>query len=462
MEASNQTSEEQHRKPSASDMKKFVIFSALGVLLFLVPIPFNGSWNIPITFLIDLLKEAVSDWILYPVMIIVIITAIMGVVLYVFKPKIADKYPILKEIFLTTPVYIISNIIGAIVIVMYTFNIGPEMIIGPDTGELMIGLATDLVSILAIISFTMPLLTYFGIMEFIGILISDYVRPLFKLPGRAAINIIVAWVGAPTASVLFTEQMYETGQYTQRETANVMMNFCVVSVPFMYLMTDIIGIPQYYVLFYLLVTIAAVIIAFILSRVWPFTKFPDTYSENADSIAATETVPAGFTKMEYAKILAGNKASKATLKDCLNDGLRMFMSVNVSLAPIIIAWGTIALIIVEYTSIFNVLSYPFGFLLDILGVEAAYEVAPATIVGFADMFIPILLMSTVENVATKFIVGGASLLQIIYLTETGAIMIKSDLDIGFFDILIVFLERTLLALPIMAALTYFIQLIGVL
>lgn len=345
---------------------------------------------------------------------------------------------------------------------MYTLNIGPDMIIGPDTGEMMIGLAIDLFSILAIISFAMPLLTHFGIMEFIGILISDYVRPLFKLPGRAAIIIIVAWVGAPTASVLFTEQMYETGQYTQRETANVMMNFCVVSVPFMYLMTDIMGMPEYYVLFYLLVTIAGIVIAFILARVWPFTKFPNTYSEKVGNQAATETVRAGLTKMEYAKILASNKASEATLKDCLNDGLRMFTSVNVSLAPIIIAWGTIALIIVEYTAIFDVLAYPFGVLLDILGVEGAYEVAPATIVGFADMFIPILLLSSVESVATKFIVGGASLLQIIYLTETGAIMIKSDLDVGFFDILIVFLERTLLALPIMAALTYFVQIIGLL
>lgn len=448
------------RQPTSGDMKKFVLFSALGILLFLVPIPINGQWNIPITFAIDFVESLIADWILYPVMIVVVFTAIMGLIIYLFKPKFVANSPTLKSLFETTPVYVVSNIIGAIIIVMYTFNIGPQMIISEDTGGMMIGLAISLVSVLAIISFTMPLLTYFGIMEFIGILISDYVRPLFKLPGRSAINIIVSWVGAPTPSVLFTKQMYETGQYTQRETANVMMNFCVVSIPFMYLMTELMNIQEYYVIFYITVTLAGIIIAIILARVWPFTKFPDTYSEKSGNQAVEETVPAGYTKLEYAKILAGNKASEATLKDCLKDGLDMFMSVNVSLAPIIIAWGTIALIIVEYTPIFNILSYPFGVILQLLGVPGAFEVAPATIVGFADMFIPILLLSSVDSVITKFIVGGASLLQIIYLTETGAIMIQSDLDVGFWDILIVFLERTLLALPIMAALTYFIQWIG--
>lgn len=448
------------KPPSSTDMKKFVIFSAIGIFLFLVPIPIGGQWNIPITFAIDFLEELISGWVLYPVTLVVVTTAIMSLYLYVAKPTFAEKYPIFKELFETTPVYIVSNFIGAAIIVMYTFDFGPEMIIGEDTGGLMIGLAVSLVSVLAIISFTMPLLTYFGIMEFIGILISDYVRPLFKLPGRSAINIIVAWVGAPTASVLFTKQMYDTGQYTERETANIMMNFCVVSIPFMYLMTELMNIQQYYVPFYIVVTLAGIIIAFVLARVWPFTKFPDTYSPQTGNKTLAETVPEGYTKLEYAKILAGNKAGEATLKDCLHDGLMMFMSVNVSLAPIIIAWGTIALIIVEYTGFFNILSYPFGVILDVLGVEGAYQVAPATIVGFADMFIPILLLSSVESVATKFIVGGASLLQIIYLTETGAIMIQSDLDVNFFDILIVFLQRTLLALPIMAVFTYLLQAIG--
>lgn len=127
----------------------------------------------------------------------------------------------------------------------------------------------------------------------------------------------------------------------------------------------------------------------------------------------------------------------------------MFLSVIFSLSPIIIAWGTIALILVEYTPIFDIISYPMGWYMNLFGIEHAFEAAPATLTGFADMFIPPLMLAPLESAATRFIVGGATLLQLIYMTETGAIMIQSDVPIGFKEVLIVFIQRTLLAIPLM-------------
>ena len=75
------------------------------------------------------------------------------------------------------------------------------------------------------------------------------------------------------------------------------------------------------------------------------------------------------------------------------------------LIPIVIAWGTVALIVATYTPVFNIISYPMGLYLDVLGVEEAFAVAPATLVGFTDMFIPALLMGGIVSVKTKFIVA---------------------------------------------------------
>ncbi len=53
----------------------------------------------------------------------------------------------------------------------------------------------------------------------------------------------------------------------------------------------------------------------------------------------------------------------------------------------------------------------------------------------------------------KFILGSAFgimmfLVQIIYLTEVGTIVIKSEIPLNFWKLLIIFMERTLIAIPL--------------
>ena len=78
----------------------------------------------------------------------------------------------------------------------------------------------------------------------------------------------------------------------------------------------------------------------------------------------------------------------------------------------------------------------------------AFEAAPATIVGFADMFIPAILLTGITSMKTKFVVGVLSLVQIIYMTEVGTIMLTSKIPVKFKDLVIIFLEKTIIALPI--------------
>ena len=89
-----------------------------------------------------------------------------------------------------------------------------------------------------------------------------------------------------------------------------------------------------------------------------------------------------------------------------------------------------------------------GMYLQALGVPESFAAAPATLVGFTDMFIPALLSVGLTSVKTKFVVGVLSLVQIIYLTEVGTIIIKSEIPLNFWKLLVVFLERTLVAIPL--------------
>lgn len=118
------------------------------------------------------------------------------------------------------------------------------------------------------------------------------------------------------------------------------------------------------------------------------------------------------------------------------------------LIPIVVSWGTIALIIATYTPFFKWISYPMALYLKVLGVPEAFAAAPATLVGFTDMFIPALLAVGLTSVKTKFVIGVLSLVQIIYLTEVGTIIIKSEIPLNFWKLLVIFLERTIIAIPL--------------
>ena len=89
-----------------------------------------------------------------------------------------------------------------------------------------------------------------------------------------------------------------------------------------------------------------------------------------------------------------------------------------------------------------------GLYLKLLGVPEAFAAAPATLVGFTDMFIPALLSVGLTSVKTKFVIGVLSLVQIIYLTVVGTIIIKSEIPLNFWKLLVIFLERTIVALPL--------------
>ena len=49
-----------------------------------------------------------------------------------------------------------------------------------------------------------------------------------------------------------------------------------------------------------------------------------------------------------------------------------------------------------------------------------------------------------------------SLIQIIYIAEVGAVILQSDLGIDFKKLFLVFLERTILALPVIVLVSNFI------
>lgn len=444
--------EDNQSKVNMKNLMKFIIGSGFGVLMFLVPVSQGESFTTLISYVTDFIKDLLGGSLSYIIMGLIIFSAVMSTIDYIFKPDFIRKNENMKKAFSTSLLYLISKIIGAIVTVMVVFNIGPEMIISIDTGGTMVSLCGTLFCIVFSLSFILPFLTDCGIMEFLGVVLKPVVRPLFKVPGRASVDLMASWFGASNAAVILTREQYMNGFYTKREAGYITTNFSIVSIPFCLLVAETLGISKLFPAFYLVICVVGIILAVIMCRIPPISSLPDTYHEKSGR-QINEEIPSDKGLLAYAIELSCVRAEKFTAKTVGIGGMHVVIGMLFDLIPIVIAWGTIGLIVVNFTPIFNWISYPMGVYMNLLGVEDAFAAAPATLVGFADMFIPALLLSSCEFVKTKFIVGVLSLVQIIYLTEVGVIIMKSEIPLNLWKLFIIFIERTIIALPIIVLLT---------
>ena len=375
----------------------------------------------------------------------------MSLIDHFFKPDFIRKNHYMTKAFTTTPLYLVSKVIGAVFACMVVFGAGPEIVTSADTGATIIDLCGTLFCIVVAFSFILPFLTDCGIMEFLGVLLRPVVRPLFHVPGRASVDLMASWFGASNAAVILTREQYMKGFYTKREAGYIMTNFSIVSIPFCLMVANTVGIDNLFPAFYLCICIVGIILAVIIARIPPIRTIPNTYKEEVGN-QLSEDVPQEKGIFAYAVELSCKRAEKFSIRSVASSGFEVVVGMLFDLIPIVVSWGTVALIIATYTPVFEWLSYPMGMYLQLFGVEEAFAAAPATLVGFTDMFIPALLITGLTSVKTKFIIGVLSLIQIIYLTEVGTIIIKSEVPLNLWKLFLIFLERTIIAIPVIVLL----------
>ncbi|GAA0121011.1 MAG: YjiH family protein [Clostridium argentinense] len=443
------------RKYSSIDLLRFIIPSLIGVLFFMTPIVYKGDITIPVA----ILSKSVLNYfveILPLVMTGIICVTVTGTILTkIFKPEFILKNSFLNALFNLSPVWFITRILGMIFAVCTAFKIGPEMIWSENTGGLLLySLLPILFSVFLFAGLFLPLLLNFGLLEFFGTLLTKIMRPIFKLPGRSSIDCIASWLGDGTIGVLLTSKQYEDGFYTKREAAVIGTTFSAVSITFSLVVISQVNLGHLFVPFYLTVSFAGIVAAIITPRIPPLSRKPDTYyNDNKQNIK--EDIPQGFTPFQWGLKQAVEKASKNSgAAGVLIEGIKNVLDMWMGVIPVVMAIGTLALIIAEYTPIFKILGLPFTPLLELLRVPEAKEASQTLIVGFADMFLPTVIGSTIKSELTRFVIACISVTQLIYMSEVGGLLIGSKIPVSIKDLIIIFIERTLITLPIIVMIAH--------
>lgn len=446
-------------------MLRFLVPSIIGIILFMIPVKHNDEWTILVKILADAIAGQIGDFLPILCVIIVTISAVMSV-FALSKPKFIKDSPLLDETFSTTPVWVAIRVIGAIFVWLTYLGVsaGEEdtgfihMITeGGAGGFVLADLLTVLVIIFAIAGLLLPLLLDFGLLEFVGALLTKVMRPLFKIPGRAAVDCFTSWVGDGTLGVMLTCNQYEGGYYSAREASIIATTFSAVSITFSIVVLAQVDLMQYFGVYYLIICLVGIACAIIVPRIPPLSLKKDDYL--VEGKALPEDIPAKYnSSVEYGLDLALDRvAQHKGAGEFIQNGLKNMLGMWFGVMPVVMAIGTFALLLANNTPIFAILGKPFLPLLNLLQVPEAAAASETMIVGFTDMFTPAIIAAEgVADPMTKFIIAVISVTQLIYLSEVGGLILGSKLPVNLLDLFLIFLERTIISLLIVAPLAHMI------
>ncbi len=452
-------------KKNGNLMAKFLVPSIIGIILFMIPVKFDGNWTIVVKILADIISGAISG--ILPILCVLIIT--VSAVLSLFglaKPKFLTENSVLNDTFVTTPFWTVLRVLGAI-FVWITYIVGIKglkvggiigaIADGGNGGFILGDLLTMLVIIFLIAALLLPLLLDFGLLEYIGALLTKVMRPLFKIPGRAAVDCFTSWIGDGTLGVMLTCNQYEEGYYSTREASIIATTFSAVSITFSIAVLAQVDLMDYFGVYYGIICLIGVVCAIIVPRIPPLSLKKDTYL--VEGRAMPESIPEGYKSYsDYGLDLALKRvAEHKGIGEFFKNGMKNAIGMWFGVLPTVMAIGTVALVIANGTTFFEVIGTPFKYLLELLQVPEAAAASKTMIVGFTDMFTPaIIAAGTIESAMTKFIVAVVSVTQLIYLSEVGGLILGSKLPVNIFELFVIFLERTIISLVIVCPLAHLI------
>ena len=430
------------------NLLKFLIFSGIGIWAFFIPMSIGGNSGVPMVLLINavkaLLGPTVMNW------LVLLVCAVLSVTFTL--SRIQKEGPLkkfhAKDGWGTGILSYLSLVFAGMVI----FGVGPGQILDAEVGGQAISLAGSTLFTVTIAGWLVTFLIEFGILEFIGTLMEPIMRKVFKLPGQSAVTAVSAFVAAPAVGVFMTNRLYNDNVYTEKEACCVATNFSVVSLGFFALLVSITDTVYMYGKVVLTSLIVVFILAAIVIRIPPLSRKKDRYCNGVDQTPEMRK-SARYSRETGKKAVAAatTKASK-TSDSVFATAVPDVLSFAVKIVSFVQAIAVIALFISTYTPFFKWIGMPMVPYLELMQLPDAQAIAPATLVGIAEIALPVMTIAgqAIAPMSIFFVIV-LSTVQIIFFTESANAMMQADIGLKFGELVLIFLIRTIIAIPIVAA-----------
>jgi nucleoside recognition membrane protein YjiH len=423
-----------------SAIYKFFAFSLLGIFMFFISITLNGKKTIPLDHLVTFIRTQFSSVIVYYILVIVVAGAV-----YPFYKKTWNRSVV--EMVIST-----LKIMGAIASILVVFKIGPSWLLAADMGPYWYNsLLTPIGVLVPIGAIFLAMLVGYGLLEFIGILVQPIMRPIWKTPGRSAIDAVASFVGSYSIGLLITNRIYKEGKYTTKEAVIIATGFSTVSVTFMIVVAKTLGLMDIWNLYFWVTFLVTFLVTAISVRIWPIRNMSTDYYNQMDG---DEEKIVKEKRLQCAWREALQTADNApnlwqSMKDNVKDGLVMAMGI----LPTIMSIGLIGLWLVNNTPIFDYAAYLFVPITYLLQIAEPLIVAKAAVINLIDMFLP-SLVAVDSAIETRFIVGTLSISAILFFSALIPCILSTEIPISLGKMIAVWFVRTVLTLMIVTPIAY--------
>ena len=442
-------------------LTKSIIFTLLAIIIFFVPLTLNGNIDVPFGHIYNFFLKLFGNFGLWVATIIILVNAFAGVYGKFFSAKDTAIHKFYKD---DSVIHPFIYLLGAVYILVYAIDVsfigfvGPEWIVGADTGGTVVPfILLAVVWIILVGAFFIPFLLNYGGIDFVGAILEPLMRPVFKVPGKSAIDATTSFVTSSSMAVIITSKLYNSNVYTKREAAIITTGFSAVSVGFAMLVIKTAGLAEHFTLVYFSSLIIAFIISAIMARIPPLNKKEDVYYNGRVQTVEDRTNEAKF-ELAMFKRGVDRAAKKAYYANSIFEEIKNSLLSGIFIIPKVISFisavGITGLIAAEYTPIFKYLGAAFIPLLNLFSVPNAVEIAPSLPVGIAEMFLPVLLIADkvdVLNIGARYFITTVSMVQILFFSETIAVILATKLPIKLWELVVIFVLRTVVAIPIVAA-----------
>jgi len=425
-------------------LAKLLLSAVLGVGFFVFPVTLSGKTTVLFDVFVKFLTKG------YPTAVGVYCLALIlaGTVLTLAR----------RPGYRTSLLFALLRGVGLLLAAMIFFGWGPALVLDPKISKLMWNILVYSVGVIIPIGAVfLNIFISYGCLEYVGTLMRPLMKPLFRLPGRSALDDITSWLGSYSVGLYLTRKLIDGGYYTRREAYTIITCFSTVSIGFVGVVAATLEILHLFPLIFFTYFIVTYLLAAILCRTWPVTRTPNTYIGPPNP--EKETKGKYFaTALERALKKAGDAPGFLhTVREGFIDGLKLASTI----LGTILAVGTMALLVAEHTPLFQWLGSPLIPLLRLLGLPDAEIIAPATIVGISEMYIP-ALMAKSAAVPAKFFIAVLSISQLIFFSSVGPMILDmfQDIPIRARELVALFFIRTALLIPILAGVTYLLGAAG--
>ena len=193
---------------------KFLVLSSIGIFMFFIPITFNGKSTIPLDHIVNAIKGNLPQVAAYYALLVIILGGI-----YPFIKKTWNKNTM-------SIVFSILKLLGILVGLMAMFKFGPKALFEKDMIPFLYDkLVVSVGLIVPIGAIFLAFLVNYGLLEFIGVLMQPIMKPIWKTPGRSAIDAVASFVGSYSIGLLITNRVYKEGKYTGKEACIIATGF---------------------------------------------------------------------------------------------------------------------------------------------------------------------------------------------------------------------------------------------